>query len=213
MDNEITILEEAAVCYELGIEPLDEAGGLLSWVKRALTHADMSVVESLNGALATIQHEDERDAIMDDLKKFITEAENARDAGFVGDVFSSTVMGIIGGAIGATAGAGYGAYLTTKMVAPVGSVGKFMSKVPLLGRVAKMANDGKMAAFKAQKLGTVVQNTISGLAAASLAMTLVSIIIKTVMRYGGGLDTYIDALRAVHMEARAIQFDKQGNRI
>ena len=203
VDNEILILEEET-CITLGLEPLDEAGGFVSWLKRTFSNVDNDVVQELQYDLSQVQTREDRDALLREIDKFITEAENARRDGTFGDILTSLGLGSIGGIVGAVGGAAVGAVNASKMQAPV-LQRSFWGKLPVLSKVHDAKQAALTAAHKAAQFGEIVDKTTRGLAIASIGVSLVAFTFKTVNRYSGRLDDYIQALRALRSQIIALK--------
>lgn len=83
-------------CFALGLEPLDEAGGLVSWIKRMYTAKDDSVVSELNLEIDRgIRDEDHRKKTLKDIDGFIEEAEKAESGGKLQDFMHGALPGMI----------------------------------------------------------------------------------------------------------------------
>jgi hypothetical protein len=108
--------------------------------------------------------------------------------------------------MGAVGGAAVGAVNASKMQAPV-LQRSFRGKMPLLSKIhdAKQAAVAVTAAHKAAQFGEIVDKTTRGLAIASISVSLVAFTFKTVNRYSGRLDDYIDALRALRSQIVALK--------
>ena len=87
---------------------LTEAGGLISWIKRAFSNIDNGVVEELRWSLKDIQTEYDRQRFLRELDSFLSEARAALADGTLGDLLRSVGLGGLGAAGGAVAGWAYG---------------------------------------------------------------------------------------------------------
>lgn len=202
-DNDILALEEET-CFALGLEPLAEAGGFVSWLKRTFSNVDNDVVQELQYDLAQVKTREDRDTLLREIDKFLIEAENARRDGTFGDILTSLGLGSIGGLMGAVGGAAVGAVNASKMQAPV-LQRSFWGKMPLLSKIHDAKQAAVTAAHKAAQFGEIVDKTTRGLAVASISVSLVAFTFKTVNRYSGRLDDYIDALRALRSQIVALE--------
>ena len=202
-DNDILVLEEET-CFALGLVPLAEAGGFISWLKRTFSNVDNDVIQELQYDLAQVKTREDRDTLLREIDKFLIEAENARRDGTFGDILTSLGLGSIGGLMGAVGGAAVGAVNASKMQAPV-LQRSFWGKMPLLSKIHDAKQAAATATHKAAQFGEIVDKTTRGLAIASISVSLVAFTFKTVNRYSGRLDDYIDALRALRSQIVALK--------
>jgi hypothetical protein len=65
-----------AECFELGLDPLEEAGGLRSWVKRFLTGSDHNLVAQLNiEVMHRVKTAEDKKTLLGEIDDYISEAE------------------------------------------------------------------------------------------------------------------------------------------
>ena len=170
-------------CLELGLEPLDEAGGFFSVIKRYFAGSDMHAVEEVRQELARgFATEQEKRAMLNFIDNLIEEAEGVVE------------KGVKGHALGAAAGAGglaiAGGLLTGKVATAV-KVGSFF--VPGGGSMtvstAFVDHALMLAGFALAAVGTT-----------ALAVALVSNLTKLIALKRGTVQEYLDVLRLLRLE-------------
>ncbi len=77
------------------IEVLDESGGILSWVKRALTSVDMSLIQELDDEIAKVETEVQRHDVIRAIDTYLRDADYAADMGSIGAVFAGIGLGVM----------------------------------------------------------------------------------------------------------------------
>ena len=91
MSNE-NYLEE---CITLDVEYLDEAGGILSWIKRSYTATDSNLVTELNLELAhRIKAPEDKTKMLKEIDEFIEEAERSVPDNKLRDFSSGALIGV-----------------------------------------------------------------------------------------------------------------------
>ncbi len=203
-DSPMIITEEYLVCNELDLEPLDEAGGLISWLKRTFSGVDNSIAEHIERDLHKIKTREERDALLHELDGYIREAENTKRDGTFGDLLAALGLGSISGLMGAAVGGITGAVQANKLAKPVVKA-NWLSKLPVFSKLHQMKVQSAEALHKAQQFGTIVDRTTRGLAMAGLAASLVAFSFRTVNRYSGRMDDYINSLRVLRSQVASYQ--------
>lgn len=170
-------------CLELGLEPLDEAGGFFSVIKRYFAGSDMHAVEEVRQELARgFATEQEKRAMLNFIDNLIEEAESVVE------------KGVKGHALGAAAGAGglaiAGGLLTGKVATAV-KVGSFF--VPGGGSMtvstAFVDHALMLAGFALAAVGTTAS-----------AVALVSNLTKLIALKRGTVQEYLDVLRPLRLE-------------
>jgi hypothetical protein len=194
MANEI--LEEDA-CIEMGLVPLEEAGGVISWIKRAFSNVDNALVNELREQMARIKTKDDKRRALDEIDDFLDEARMAEKNGLLGDALNSLGIGTVGGAAGAILGAAAGAVSASGMHAPV------VKDIFFRKTKQKLAD----AANKASQFGTIVNGTVQGLTIGAISLGIIAITLKTVNRYSGSLDKYVAALQLVRDDVAAMKVE------
>jgi hypothetical protein len=65
-----------AECVELGLDPLEEAGGLRSWVKRFVTGSDHGLVAQLNvEVMHRVKTAEDKKKLLDEIDDYIAEGK------------------------------------------------------------------------------------------------------------------------------------------
>ena len=65
-----------AECLDLDLEPLEEAGGLRSWIKRFVTGSDHSLVAQLNvEVMHRVKTAEDKKKLLDEIDGYVSEAE------------------------------------------------------------------------------------------------------------------------------------------
>ena len=209
-------------CLEIGVEPLQEAGGVISWLKRNFSNVDDSIAGEIRDELAAITTEAERQALLHELDGFITEAKAAQRDGTFGDILSSLGLGFVSGLAGGVAGMVKGGLDASKMAAPVfqaadkvkggffaDRLGVTALKQSVVDAKSVAAHQAATAAHKAGQFGKVVNATVTGVNIAFMAASLVSIIFKTLNRYNGSLERYVESLVALRREVAAYRIPRR----
>ena len=85
-----------AVELDLLDQALDEAGGLISWIKRRYTAVDGKLPGELEAEIQRgVRHEAHRSKLLDEIDEFIREAENAETGSSTDDFWKGSVAGTI----------------------------------------------------------------------------------------------------------------------
>lgn len=196
------VLVEFADCADLDLVPLNEAGGVISWIKRTLSGSDQGVVSELGSLAARIETKEEKATLLRELDEFINEAEASERDGTFGDLLRSIGLSSIGGLAGSVFGAAVGSIEASKMVAPV------VKKLPWWkggATATAMHQNVANAAHKATQFGTVVDKTLTGLTTGAIAAGMIVLVCRTVNRYSGGMKDYVQALHALRDEVRKLK--------
>ena len=175
---------------------LTEAGGLISWIKRAFSNVDNGVVEELRWSLKDIQTEYDRQRVLRELDSFLSEARAALADGTLGDLLRSVGLGGLGAAGGAVAGWAYGTKTAPQLT---GMWGRLKAAFGV-GRAVHAAD---RAAYIAGKANTFAAAGFAG-------MSAIAFVFKTVNRYNGSLEDYVAALELLRREAAALKLPAQG---
>ncbi len=197
----MTSFDEMSICSELELVPLEEAGGIISWIKRSFSGSDSSITDELSVEVKKISTLEEKKTVLAELDRFIAEAESSEKDGTFGDILTSLGLGSTGGVIGAVGGAISGSMAASQMLAPV--VKKAGWFEPAKSTAARQAI--ATAGHKAAQFGTIVNKTLVGLSGAAIALAIITIIFRTVNRYNGNMHDYIAALRTLREQARQIK--------
>ena len=174
----------------------NEAGGVISWIKRYVTGADEDIIEEIRSEMSSIKTRQEKDAMLRFIDKLIAEVRKYTDRG---DVNSGVRGGI----------AGFFTLGYLRSVFASVTKGKEMRKnaEALAQQLAQqygeddfVAQGAKRAANQVGKLGTITHAI--GLFA---LVRLVANIFHIIRKNNGSAMEYLDALSAVRSEVAAIQ--------
>ena len=200
MEAEILTEDNYFELEELGIEPLNEVGGVTSWLRRMITGRDKQLNNAIIAELTKVKTVREKENLLNELDKFIEEAEGAREDGTFGTILHALGFATAGGVIGAIGGAGYGGYVASKLIPPtMPAVGKIASMIPGVSGIINTKFAAKMAAFKGAQLGHVIRGTVTGLSIGALLALLIVVTFRTVNILDGSMDDYISALKATRI--------------
>lgn len=177
------------------IQLLDEAGGLVSWLKRAMTNVDHDVVEDLKEALRDLKTERDRQQLLQEIDHFLADARAALRDGTAGDLLRSLGLGGVSAAGGAGAGWAWGTYTAPKV-----STG-------FIASIAKALNIGNVVT-SAQRTSHIVRTANSMAFSAFAGAAAIAFVLKTVNRFDGSLKNYVDALEALKVEVQKLRLPK-----
>jgi hypothetical protein len=199
---------EAQACdlglLELGLPPLAEAGGVVSWLRRGLTNVDRAAERELRGDMARVRTARDRDRLLDEIDVFLKEARQVRADGTLGDLLRA--FGLGGAASGLAAAGGWIRGVKTAAAAlPPAVAPGLMARLLGLGPTQAAAQTAAYTAARgAHIVGMAGRFAGWGFAGASA----LSFVLKTVYRYNGNLDDYVAALE--DLRARVAAMDVKG---
>jgi hypothetical protein len=82
-------------CSELGLDPLEEAGGISSWLKRMYTATDDGLVNQLNMEVVhRVKTKVDQEKFLKEIDDFIAEAEHAQSGGKGSDFLHGGLVGM-----------------------------------------------------------------------------------------------------------------------
>lgn len=182
MTNDILLYEEVT-CAELELEPLDEAGGFFSVIKRYFTGSDMRAVEEVRHELAHgFATEREKRLALNFVDNLIEEAESVLE------------KGVKGHAIGAVASAG-GVAVAGGLV-----VGKLATAVKIGSFFVPGGGSMTVSTALVDHIMTLAGFMLAAAGTATAVVSLVSNVTKLIALKRGTIHEYLQVLHAVRKE-------------
>jgi hypothetical protein len=170
-------------CFELGLEPLDEAGGFFSVIKRYFAGSDMSALDAVRAELAEgLETTKDKRMLLAFVDNLIEEAEGTIEKGVsghaIGAVFAAGGLAIAGG-------------LLTGKIATAVKVGSFFTPGGGSASVSTAFIDHAMtlAGFIMAAAGT-----------AASVVSLISNLTKLIALKRGTVQEYLEVLRTLRVE-------------
>lgn len=184
MSDDILLYE--GECFELGLEPLDEAGGLFSVLKRYFVGSDMGVVEEARREIARgFATAQEKRAMLGFLDNLIEEAEGTIEKGVRGHAISAAAS---------TAGLAVAGGLIVGKVATAIKVGSFFTPGSGSATVSTALVDHAL---------TLAGLALAAVGTAGMLVSLVSNLAKLIALKRGTVQEYLAVLRPLRAQVAA----------
>lgn len=74
------LIDEESQCIEMGLEPLEEAGGLVSWLKRLVRGRDDALPAELTAEVGKIKTKAEKDKALEEVDGYISKTADSKDS-------------------------------------------------------------------------------------------------------------------------------------